>query len=251
MSWEVTKPPELVVGLIHRGQTTMEFALHFAQLYNRLALTRKFYLSYSRGMPYDCARNACVDDALKRNAKWLFFLDSDVIVKPDVVDRLIAHNLPIVSGLYYRRHKPVTAAAWLRAPPVQKCPSCGSEVEKKGKYNPIISYERGRLIEVDVIGFGCVLIHRKVLERVHHPPDDPMFIWTAGREGQLKETIWRKGEQGTSEDFYACERIKKAGFHVFVDPNVWTPHYGEVKFVPPEQMDIDNIKYGGVQFPEI
>lgn len=254
MSWEKPKI-SLVLGILSTGQTSMEWAMNFAQLHSQLSATRRFYLSYSRGAPWDIARNHCVDDTLKLGAEWLFFLDTDVIAPTDVVERLIARNLPIVSALYYRRHKPIHACMWRVSPTEATCSTCGQRYSpfEKGKYNPLADYPRGELIECDAVGMGACLIHRKVLEKVHHPPDDPLFVWSAGREGVLSERVKNHvlGVKGTSEDFYACEKIKAAGFKIFCDTNIICPHYGDVKFVPPEKMNVDEIKFGGLEFPHL
>lgn len=231
----------------------MEWALMFTQFYTHLHDTGvRFFLSYTRGQPFDVARNNIVSDALKLKATWVFFLDSDVLVPVDVYHRLSAHNLPVVSALYYRRHKPVTPAMWQMGPHQDTCPTCQQPYKPVGKYNPIVNYPRSQLIPCDVIGMGACLIHKRVIEKCHSP-QDPMFIWTAGREAQLKPEILQQipWQKGTSEDFYACEKIKRAGFPIFMDTSVICPHYGELKFVPPEMTEIDEVKFGGFQFPSV
>jgi len=241
MAWE-QRPIDVVVGLPHQGTTSMEWCVAFAQLYAHLSQTRKFYLTYNRGSPIDIARNKIVEDTLKLGAEYLFFLDSDVIVPANIIDVLISNNLPVVSGLYVRRHKNIYPGMW-KLIQVKECPECKQPVTVHGKYAPIINYPRGALIEADVVGMGCILINRKVLEIVHKPPKNPMFRWTMG---------WLSAEEGgVSEDFFACERIKDAGFPIVVNTGVICPHYGEAKFVPKELMNIDEVKHGGISFPEV
>jgi len=240
LAWE-QKPIDIVVGMVHQGHTSMEWAVAFAQLYTHLSQTHKFYLTYNRGSPIDIARNTIVKDALKLKAEWLFFLDSDVIVPANIIDILVSRNLPVVSALYTRRHKNIYPGMW-KLTHVKECPQCKNPVKVHGKYMPVLNYPRGSLLEVDVIGMGCVLINHKVLEACHKPPKNPMFRWTMG---------WLSAEEGgVSEDFYGCERIKNAGFHIIVDTSIICPHYGEVKFVPKELMNIDEVKHVGIKFPE-
>jgi len=241
VAWE-QRPIDVVVGLPHQGTTSMEWCVAFAQLYAHLSQTRKFYLTYNRGSPIDIARNKIVEDTLKLGAEWLFFLDSDVIVPANIVDILVSRSLPVVSALYVRRHKNIYPGMW-KLMPVKECPECKQPVTPHGKYAPIINYPRGALVEADVVGMGCILINRKVLEAVHKPPQNPMFVWTMGRV--------EPESAGVSEDFYACERIRDAGYHIVVDTSIICPHYGEAKFVPKELMNIDEVKYGGITFPEV
>lgn len=254
MSWQKPKI-DLVLGVIHTGTVSMEWALSFSQLYTQLG-RRRFYLSYSRGAPYDISRNHCADDTLRLGAEWLFMLDSDVLVPPNVVDVLISKNLPVVSALYYRRHKPIHPAMWKLVPEgTIECPTCKQlyAPRVKGKYNPLVDYPRGALVEVDVVGCGALLVHRKVLEAVHHPPKKPAFIWSAGREALLTKEIMDTiiGGKGTSEDFYFSEQVKRAGYKIYVATEIICPHETTVKIVPPEKMNPDDVKHGGIEFPKI
>jgi glycosyltransferase involved in cell wall biosynthesis len=49
--------------------------------------------------PIITARNMAIDYALHRQADWLFFVDSDVIVPPDSLTKLLALGRPLVGGL--------------------------------------------------------------------------------------------------------------------------------------------------------
>lgn len=153
-----------------------------------------------QGMPFDSARNAACQRVLEGGYKYLFFLDSDVLTPPDTILRLIAHGLPIVSGLYYRRQPPLIP------------------VMLKGKqwiteWNPPNSR-----IEVDMCGAGCLLIRRDVLEKV--PP--PWFNWQLDKEGTDK----------LSEDFAFCMKAKAHGFTVHVDTSIVCRHIGYSESVP-------------------
>jgi hypothetical protein len=256
ISWEAHPKIDVTIGVIHMGTVSMEWAQSFAQLYNYLNVTgRRFYLSFSRGAPYDISRNHCVDDCLKHGSEWLLFIDTDIIVCQDLFDRLVSKNLPCVSALYYRRHKPLHPAMWRAVPKgTVRCPTCDSLYQPwaKGKYNPIVDYPRGQIVEVDVAGCGAMLIHRSVLQKVHHPPEDPAFIWTAGREGYVKQHVLDVCEgHGTSEDFYFHEKVRKAGFKVYVDTSVVLPHETTIKVVAPEMMNVDEVKWGGFEFPQL
>lgn len=256
MSWEAKPKIDVVLGLVHLGNVSMEWAVAFSQLYTQLATTRRFYLSYSRGAPIDIARNHCVDDALRLGAEWLLFIDSDEIVSADLFDRLVSKNLPICSALYYRRHKPIHPAMWRLVPGgTVQCQTCNSlyTPRAKGKYNPVCDYPRGQLVECDVIGMGAVIIHRRVLEATHHPPKEPLFSWTAQREQVVSSDVLKYAIDGigTSEDFYACEKIKQAGFRIFCATDILVPHETVLKVVSPERMDIDSVKWGGFEFPGV
>lgn len=137
----------------------------------------------------------------------LWFLDSDVCCPSDTVPRLLAHNLPIVSGLYCRRSPPVGVPVMIR----------------NGTW--VTDYPQGKLIEVDYVGAGCLLISRYVLENM--PPQEPghhWFNWKVDKQG-----IDPPGEC-LSEDFTFCAHAKRSmGIKTFVDSSIMCEHVGLAK----------------------
>jgi len=215
VAWERPRT-EVCIGIIHTGACSMAWAINFA----RLRHPPGTIYSLHRGSPFDVARNSIVDRFLDSGAKFLFFLDSDVLPPDNALERLMSHNLPIVSGLYYRRHierpgKPPHPCMWKIVPPnvEMTCPTCAQKFRtKEGKYQPILNPPRNALVEVDAVGAGCLLIHRRVFEKLERP----YFRWTLG---------WV--EPGVSEDLYFCERARDAGFRILVDTGVRCGHLGE------------------------
>lgn len=157
------------------------------------------------GMPFDHARNAGCAKALELGAQWLFFLDSDVIPPRDTIPRLIAHNQPIISGMYCRRSPP-------HAVPV---------MIKNGQW--VTQFAPGAVVDVDLVGAGCLLVHRSVLESL--PPSDPnrgkrWFDWRVDMQHLLPP-----GE-AMSEDFTFCLNARKHGYKILVDTSIRCRHVG-------------------------
>src|SRR6266480_2969836 len=109
----------------------------------------------------DIAREKAAMMAIQVKAHHVFFLDTDVYVPEDALQRLLRHKLPIVSGLYARRHHP----PW-------------NQMLKtvEGGYKPVGQgeYEKGSLQECDALGMGCCLIETKVFKEM----EKPWFRWT-------------------------------------------------------------------------
>jgi hypothetical protein len=63
----------------------------------------------------------------------------------------------------------------------------------------------GKLVEVDAVGSGCIMVHRRVIEGTKAP----RFVRETDENGFVIQ----------GPDFYFCDRVREAGFHV------WT-HYG-------------------------
>jgi hypothetical protein len=157
------------------------------------------------GMPFDHARNTACMTVLEHGIEWLFFLDSDVIPPRDAILRLIAHKKPLISGVYFRRSPPVGVPVMMR--PVG---------------NWILDFPKNTVIEVDVVGSGCMLIHRSLLEKM--PPQRPgshWFDWRVDQRGVLPP------ETCLSEDFSFCMHAKRTlGIPTCVDTSVLCRHVG-------------------------
>ncbi len=186
----------MILGVPHNGYVSMEWAESYKNLVHPPA-----FRTYTRGQPIDAARNTLVQKMQESNCDWIFFLDSDIICPPDIIQKLLSHRLPIVSGLYYTRHAPVNPAMW-------------TDAGDKAHFVSITRFQVGNLVEAHVIGMGCCLIHRSVFDKI----EKPYFKWTNGFV-----------ENGISEDFYFCNKAREAGFHIFVDTTMQCEHEANCK----------------------
>ena len=99
----------MLVAILTRETVHMAWALGFKGL-----IIPNGNVTVLSGMPFDNARNAACQQALDGGFSNLMFLDDDTIPPHDVIPRLLAHNLPIVSGVYYRRSPPLGLAVMLK-----------------------------------------------------------------------------------------------------------------------------------------
>lgn len=169
------------------------------------------------GYPVDLARNKLVRQ-LKKD--WIFFMDSDQTFAPETLKRLMSWNLPIVSGLIFKRTaEPVPMIyryVWEDGKGHYYKPltlEVGEYLEKHkdildGKSPAIVGPPYG-LLECDGISMGCVLIHRRVFDAIGDP--------------------WFKCDENAvaGEDFYFCRKAQEAGFKIMADPSVICGHYSE------------------------
>jgi len=219
------QPPQLVQQQIkkvailipHTGEVSSEWAL----MMREFPMPPGSQLFMSRGMPIDVTRESMVKTALDAGFEWLFFLDSDVTLPRDALQKLMSHNLPIVCGLY-KAKKPngFFWAAWMK----------GKDGAGNDAFVPVATWN-GRLFEVDVIGTGCMLIHRKVFEGIRAKSDLPFFLWTKERNPALldKLNIPVPLMKTVSEDFWFCMLAKHCGFQVVADGEVKCGHISTVK----------------------
>lgn len=215
-AWErVPGHSPLVIGICYSPVTplTSEWLISLMNL-DKISGTR---VGFRRGVPIDVARNALVRYAQEHKAAYLFFLDADVIVPPDIVLRLMAWKVPIISGVYWsKRGYP---AVWEQHP------------SGKG-FTPMKVLPKRGLTEVAAIPMGAALIDMRTFACI----PDPWFQWTIfdpRQEGEGK---------GLSEDLDFCRKASDHGFKLFVDPEIRCLHQsilpmtveGEVE-LPPEQ----------------
>lgn len=194
-AWEILgeMQPNIWVGILTREVVSTAWA----NGYRNLQLPPNSAVAFYAGMPFDHARNNAVGDAVRHNCRFLAFLDDDVIPPHDIFLRLMAHNLDIVSALYYRRHEGL-----------QPCMQAVG-----GGWITDVPF--GKLVEVGVVGAGALLVRRNVLEAM----GPKWFEWRCDRE-DLPEN------QRLSEDFAACSKAREKGFRVVVDTGIVCKHVG-------------------------
>jgi cellulose synthase/poly-beta-1,6-N-acetylglucosamine synthase-like glycosyltransferase len=183
----------------------------------------------------DVSRDKAFQMARQSGARWLFFVDSDIIPPPDVLERLMRHDKPIVSGLYVRRHNP----------PFNEL--LRFREDGSGGIRPLNDneFEMGSLVEVDCVPTGCLLIQTDVMDKVKpfqltidgQPARPAHFLWTE----------WRMGN-GMSEDFSFATRAKRQGVPIFCDTSVILRHIGPIKFLPGGNGNL-NLEFMGERGP--
>lgn len=144
------------------------------------------------------ARNALTQ---RMQGDWILFIDSDHVPEPDLVYRLLwtflQRKIDVLGGYYAFKEFPHQPMAWMWMP------------EKKG-YAQVADWDRKmKLIQVGVVGGGCMLISRRAVEAlVNHfgqAPFNPI-------------------DQYATDDFDFCERCRQAGIKVWWSTSIECPH---------------------------
>lgn len=143
MYFDEQRQRQVLVGILHTEMVPIAWAFGLRNLQFSGAILPV------AGRPYDAARNAICEQALAGGFEWVFMLDSDVIPPHDAVARLLSHNQPIVSGVYARRSPPHGL------PVMQRTEGWGRSW--------VSSLPPRGLIEVEVVGAGCLLPDTRVL----------------------------------------------------------------------------------------
>lgn len=150
-------------------------------------------------------RNYCVFQALKNGSDYLLFVDDDMTLPSDTIERLMAHGKEIVGVASNSRVLP-------------KSPTVGL-MDEEGNYmhpdktSPHRLKIPESLFKAYFVGTGVMLIDMKIFEIL----PKPWFKFITDENGQIT-----KGEDG-----YFCEQAKKSGYDIWCDPTLNVGHLGD------------------------
>ncbi len=147
------------------------------------------------------ARNILLENFLKTDSEYALFIDSDMILPPNTLEELLSHDKDVISALYLRK-----------APPYY--PVCMKSIGEE-KYEIITQLPESSEFEVDATGLGCFLVKREVIEKV--AKTKPVFTMENKPDLRVK-----------SEDTIFCEKIKKAGYKIWVSRKATAGHFGAI-----------------------
>lgn len=158
--------------------------------WDTILVTQSTYLPEAR----NSVHNLYIDNP--DSGDYLLMLDSDVLPPPDMVEKLMAHKLPIVGGWYRKKGQGETPVVYS----FDKINPETGLMEWKSYMEPGEGLKR-----VDGAGAGAWLMRRDVATALGRNPYDMM----------------RGGE-----DLDICLKIKDAGFDIFIDWSVNCAHAG-------------------------
>jgi len=188
--------PKVFIAIPTVGNMRTELAMFLLQLkQNDYDVRMSFTLS--GGVIHN--RNLLVKSFLETDCEWFLFIDSDTVPPSNILD-MIENNKTICSGVSH----------------IYKDNNFSISVygKYKGKLNYIQEDSKEDLIEVDGVGTGCLLIHRKVFDRLNKP---------------YFETVYDKnGMVEVSEDLNFCKKAQEAKFKIWVDKRMVVSHYKTV-----------------------
>ena len=174
---------------------------------------------FSETMPIDAARNEIAKHAILSQCDYLLWLDSDVMLSPEMFDHMwAAIHTPEPDGT---RREVVTGIYYARAPPynpvIRKFHKFHRFFDPENiMFTPLYSYPEDRLFEVDGAGMGCVLMRRSALDLVFnetkgHPfqflsdkVSEDLFFFMKLREGVLDHKGNKRVLKVWADPFVQC-----------------------------------------------
>ena len=159
---------------------------------------------YFYGYNIDQIRNLIADWTIN-GFDYLFSVDSDIAFPPDTLARLLAHDKPVVSGLYIQRK------------PGQHILEIYEHTATGGVTNMPYGKLKGRpLVEVAGCGFGCTLVKSEVFRDIGYP--------------QFKYYSALSMDGTVSEDVDFCRKAREKGYSIWADPSILCRHIGSFTF---------------------
>lgn len=216
------RPPRVVVAMPstgrvhHASMESVRAMIHATEMADEVAFW------WDNDQPHDRCRNAILTRFVN-TPEWthLLFLDTDVSVAPDTIDRLLEFDTPVVCvpvPCLHRRYSqpgaPLASTVGTNIMVFDDATLRGGIVEPE---RPDAGYRAvdpdgfpDHPFACDSTGLGLCLIKREVIERI----DPPWCRFT----GQFK------GEY-VGEDVYFFRKVRAAGFEILVDPSVTCDHH--------------------------
>lgn len=206
---EATEKPKVMIGVAGFHGVQPEVQENFFELaYNlgRRAPQYDFLLKIMIKREQFRARNSLVDLAIINGCEWLLMLDDDMVVPPNLFERLVAHDKEVCGALYFQRggaYHPVLMKRYTKKDGlvgIDFLHAFDEMLVKRGLY------------KLDgVIGGGCMLFKVDVFRKIPQP-----YFWIDGIVGT---------------DVHICQQLHDAGVDLWVDTSLELGHVGEAKII--------------------
>ena len=214
-----------VVGIPHTGTFPWQTTMSLLTLQRPQNTTIKYHLVGSC-LVYD-ARDKIIEYAIKENADWVFFMDSDMVL-PNI-------TLARFAGLMLDDEKVemVSGMAFKRIPPFQPCFYTKARVDKEtGKpvlESPIEFPEKG-LIKCEGLGMACTYIDMKAIKKIKALQEKEI---EAKKARGITNPVALKVQYffpfpGIGEDLSFCIRARQAGVKMYTDMEIDVGHVGHI-----------------------
>jgi hypothetical protein len=193
---------DVLIGVPSRGNVRVEWATMLLTLEMPVNLT--YAVKIVTGETVEEARNILVQEARELETKYLFFLDDDVLVPNQTINRRVyvlenERDVDLLTGIV-----PV------KSPGGEPC------IFKEGHASSYWDWTFNERFDVDSCGMAACMIRMGAFEKV----GEPWFEW-------IKE---KKGPGHTyelGEDVGFCKKLKDAGGRILADGGILCGHIDE------------------------
>lgn len=195
----------LVIGIPSAGNPAQPFLESLQQLTLPQHVTGFDHIIVT-GNYVPAQRELLARHALAVKSDYLLMIDDDIVLPANALTKLLSvfENEPrtgVAGGLYYARDgiRPMAVAGW-------------NPLDTTSAYTPAFAHDP---VEVDGVGFGCVLIKCAVFRAMN----EPYFSAQVFLEKSLRRV------RVCNEDYLFCKRAAEAGFTTYLHAGVRLGHY--------------------------
>ena len=133
---------------------------------------------------------------------YLLILDSDVIPPKDTIEKLMEHDKDVVSAMFFGPHDiggevKVMPFAWVFSKEIGDWDHTGYLLDSE-------IWEEPNLLKIAFAGMGCILIKRKVLEKIEFHYSLEMDAWD---DRWLGVDVWANGFEFYLDNSVKCKHL--------------------------------------------
>lgn len=164
-------------------------------------------LSTENSLVYD-ARNRLADSAVKADAKYILWVDSDMVFDADTLERLVKD----IQGKDF-----VTALCFRRRPDYDPCiyQKIGYKKVDGDEVTPIaetyMDYPKNSLFEIEGCGFACALMKVSMYSKIKEQCGTPFAP-----------------VPGFGEDISFCIKARECGYKLYCDSSIKVGHISQM-----------------------
>ena len=174
---------------------------------NKMRRPEGSVLYWQYGTRGDASRQGLIERFLEeKEFEWILFLDADQVVPVDALERLLEHDVDVVSALYFRRSIPVMPVAFQQS--------------DQWPLLPLLEYPKDSLFTIGATGFGFLLVRRRVLEDMKQKILKPDEDFVCNGPFPERTGAW----QSVGADIRFCQRCWMLGYPVHMDSSVKVGH---------------------------
>lgn len=173
-------------------------------------------------LSWAAARSECVRLCRQNNFQWILFIDDDVFVPENVLEKLMRSGKDIISGVYWTKTESASPVIF----------------EDMGT-GPMFNFPPDEIIPIGGSGLGCCLINTDIFDKFDEagiPYFVENWIYTAPDGNKLKCAV--------GEDHYFFIKAKELGYQGYADTSILCDHYDvkNDKMYPGEEVVRDMCK---------
>lgn len=177
------------------------------------------------------ARNAAVDAALQLpDLDGIVWVDSDMIIDPNAISRLLSYGKDFVSGVYFQRIAPYWPLVTLHNPDINR-------------FQFVVKWPDNSVFPADGVGFGFCYTSLAMIRRIIEESPD------VKERGLFHLMKCGDGSATFSEDFSFCRRANLLGYKVYVDTGLKLGHQGDPQVITYEDFKRVNPYQNGAAEP--